>query len=70
MGLVKTRRLAAMQKARLRGGYCAASIEKTGLKSRQLKVTPPPRSLHPLPPHFAKSGGNPERHHLISPHNT
>ena len=32
---------------------------KAGLKSRQLKVTPPPRSLHPLPPHLYKSGGNP-----------
>ena len=59
MGLVKTRRLAAMHKQeraiRLRQGYGGL---KAGLKSRQLKVTPPPRSLHPLPPHFAKSGGN------------
>ena len=49
MGLVKTRRLAAMHKQ---------ERAKAGLKSRQLKVTPPPRSLHPQPPHFAKSGGN------------
>ena len=50
MGLVKTRRLAAMQKQQR---------AQAGLKSRPPKVTPPPRSLHPLPPHFAKSGGNP-----------
>lgn len=59
MGLVKTRRLMAMHKQeraiRLRQGYGGL---KAGLKSRQLKVTPPPRSLHPLPSHFAKSGGN------------
>ena len=36
MGLVKTRRLAAMQKARLRGGYGGL---KAGLESCQLKVT-------------------------------
>ena len=60
MGLVKTRRLAAMHKQkraiRLRQGYGGL---KAGLKSRQLKVTPPPRSHHPLPPHLYKSGGNP-----------
>ena len=60
MGLVKTRRLMAMQKQQraihLRQGYGGL---KAGLKSRQLKVTPPTRSPHPLPPHFAKSGGNP-----------
>ncbi len=50
MGLVKTRRLAAMHKQ---------ERAKAGLKSRQLKVTPPHRFPHPLPPHFAKSGGNP-----------
>ena len=50
MGLVKTRRLAAMQKQQR---------AKAGLKSRPPKVTPPPRSLHPLPPHLYKSGGNP-----------
>ena len=69
MGLVKTRRLAAMhppsprlrrtgkqeRAIRLRQGYGGL---KAGLKSRQLKVTPPPQSLHPLPSHFAKSGGN------------
>ena len=49
MGLVKTRRLAAMQKQQ-----CA----KAGLKPRQLKVTPSTRSPHPLPPHLYKSGGN------------
>ena len=49
MGLVKTRRLAAMHKQ---------ERAKAGLKSRQLKVTPPPRSPHPLPPHLYKSGGN------------
>ena len=49
MGLVKTRRLMAMHKQQR---------AKAGLKSRQLKVTPPPQSLHPLPSHFAKSGGN------------
>ena len=49
MGLVKTRRLAAMHKQ---------ERAKAGLKSRQLKVTPPIPSRHPLPPHFAKSGGN------------
>ena len=32
MGLVKTRRLAAMQKARLRGGFGAASSTKAGMK--------------------------------------
>ena len=69
MGLVKTRRLAAMQKQqraihlrqgfRLRQDYVGqAGGLKAGLKSRQLKVTPPPRSLHRPPPHFAKSGGN------------
>ena len=36
MGLVKTRRLAAMHKQ---------ERAKAGLKSRQLKVTPPPRTL-------------------------
>ena len=41
MGLVKTRRLAAMQKQQR---------AKAGLKPRQLKVTPPTRSPHPLPP--------------------
>ena len=35
MGLVKTRRLMAMQKQ---------ERAKAGLKSRQLKVTPPPRT--------------------------
>ena len=67
MGLVKTRRLMAMhppsprlwwtgQRAiRLRQGYGGL---KAGLKSRPPKVTPPPRSLRQLPPHFAKSGGN------------
>ena len=50
MGLVKTRRLAAMQKQQR---------AKAGLKPRQLKVTPPTPSHHPLPPHFAKSRGNP-----------
>ncbi len=50
MGLVKTRRLAAMHKQ---------ERAKAGLKPRQLKVTPPPRSPHPLPPHLYKSGGNP-----------
>ena len=35
MGLVKTRRLAAMHKQ---------ERAKAGLKSRQLKVTPPPRT--------------------------
>ena len=49
MGLVKTRGLAAMHKQQ-----CA----KAGLKSRQLKVPPPTPSRHPLPPHFAKFGGN------------
>ena len=69
MGLVKTRRLMAMhppslklrrtrkqeRAIHLRQGYGGL---KAGLKSRQRKVTPPPRSHHPLPPHFAKSGGN------------
>ena len=32
MGLVKTRRLAAMQKARLRGGFGAASSAKAAMK--------------------------------------
>ena len=32
MGLVKTRRLAAMQKTRLRGGFGAASSAKTAMK--------------------------------------
>ncbi len=50
MGLVKTRRLAAMQKQQR---------AKAGLKSRPAKVTPPACSLHPQPPYFAKSGGNP-----------
>ena len=50
MGLVKTRRLMAMHKQ---------ERAKAGLKSRQLKVTPPTRSPHPLSPHFAKFGGNP-----------
>ena len=49
MGLVKTRRLSAMQKQQrailLLQGYGGL---KAGLKSRQLKVTPPTRSLHPL----------------------
>ena len=30
---------------------------KAGLKSRQLKVIPPPRSPRPLPPHLYKCGG-------------
>ena len=50
MGLVKTRRLMAMHKQ---------ERAKAGLKPRQLKVTPPACSLHPQPPYFAKSGGNP-----------
>ena len=49
MGLVKTRRLMAMHKQ---------ERAKAGLKSRQLKVTPSPHSLHSLPPNFAKSGGS------------
>ena len=49
MGLVKTRRLAAMQKQQR---------AKAGLKSRPPKVTQPPRSLHALPPHLYKCGGN------------
>ena len=32
MGLVKTRRLAAMQKARLRGGFGAANSAKAAMK--------------------------------------
>ena len=68
MGLVKTRRLAAMQKQTtyakamvvrqrailLRQGYGGL---KAGMKSRPPKITPPPRPLHPLPPHLYKSGG-------------
>ena len=70
MGLVKTRRLAAMhppsprlrrtgkqerairlrQGFRLRQDYVGqAGGLKAGLKSRQLKVTPPACSLHPQP---------------------
>ena len=37
MGLVKTRRLAAMQKARLRGGFGAASSTKAGMKPPVVK---------------------------------
>ena len=37
MGLVKTRRLAAMQKARLRGGFGAASSAKTAMKPPMVK---------------------------------
>ena len=48
MRLVKTRRLAAMRKQQR---------AKAGMKSRPPKVTPPPRPLHPLPPHLYKSGG-------------
>ena len=48
MGLVKTRRLMAMNKQQR---------AKAGLKPRQLKVTPPTRSPHPLPQHLYKSGG-------------
>jgi len=55
MGLVKTRRLAAMQKQQR---------AKAGLEPRQLKV-PPPRIPPPAPhttgspfPHLYKSGGN------------
>ena len=37
MGLVKTRRLAAMQKARLRGGFGAASSAKAAMKPPMVK---------------------------------
>ena len=37
MGLVKTRRLAAMQKARLRGGFGAASSAKVAMKQPMVK---------------------------------
>ena len=49
MGLVKTRRLMAMQKQQR---------AKARLKSRQLKVTPLSPSRRSLPPHLYKSGGN------------
>jgi len=48
MGLVKTRRLAAMHKQ---------ERAKAGMKPRQLKVTPPNRSLHLPPPYLCKTGG-------------
>ena len=60
MGLVKTRRLAAMHKQeraiRLCQGYGGL---KAGLEFRQVKVTPSVPSRHPLPPHYVKGGGNP-----------
>ena len=51
MGLVKTRRLMAMQKQQR---------AKARLKSRQLKVTPLSPSRHSLPPHLYKCGGSPD----------
>ena len=44
MGLVKTRRLAAMQKVRLRGGYGAASSAKSAMKP---SMKGDPRTAHP-----------------------
>ena len=46
-----------LRRRALRFGGQAGGL-KAGLKSRQLKVTPSTRSLHPLSSHFAKSGGN------------
>ena len=58
MGLVKTRRLAAMHKqTAIAKAMVVGQRAKAGLKSRKLRLAPPTISHHHLPPHFAKCGG-------------